>query len=927
MARKVVIPYSQKLNILDIFVLSSVLTILGIRIFLELTGYPQIGNGSLHIAHMLWGGLALAASSLYMLLSEKPHRYLSAFVSGIGFGFFIDEIGKFVTSDNNYFFKPTAFLIYVLIVSIWIGVRFVIIRTYGGSFLSPAEWPTRRPLRAAIITYVVFQIISGLVAAAVLLINGADLLGITRSLEDFTFTVTLVLCLIYSIGIWHYYKGRLLLSANTLRIGGLISTVAVYPFTFYEQQFTAAIGCLLTVGMIIGLSEVSIKKLFASIWGKVVSDPFKYLENVSDPKTVDFYKDHNVKLDAYIKNSPYGHFYDTISNQLHSDVRSGYVVHGKYTFWMERQKEWQKAKLMISAASNVRVLLDFENNNHSLDYWFPSPHGKYLIYGTSVNGNEETTLRLMRCEDGADVFETIEFAGFTDQGAICWLDNEKEFIYPRMNGYDKKGPKDKWLLGTKLYKHVLGTDPSDDVCVYDPGSETVMLVPDLADDNNTLFVSVCEDELTHKVYKVDLSTLSATLLNPGTSASCRTMTHKNKVYVVTNNSAEKYCLISADITSLPQSFGEWDELLPESDHVLRDVCIRSEGSIIAHYSDVTQSSVRIYDAYGNQTGRVELGPGCTVGTLYGTNSNKEVIMTYSGYTVPPTIARIVLGGILKSVWQRDALVGDDDIAVDIYEAVSSDGTTIPYSYIALKGKVSRPTIAYGYGGFNIALEPYYLSTQRPWILAGGAYVVMHLRGGSEKGEEWHRMGSMEHKQNTFDDCIAVGEDLIRRGFTTKDQLGVMGGSNGGLLVATVTVQRPDLFRAGAALVPLTDMLEFYKHQVAEFWVHEYGDPRIPEQKTWIEKWSPYHYPLKDEPYPALYYETALHDARVHPFHAFKMVARLEKQVSEWKGPLLLRTKTDTGHQGSNMTKDDTVKGIAEYYAFFANELGLPVPAK
>lgn len=258
-------PYSQKLNILDIFVLSSVLTILGIRIFLEITGYPQIGNGNLHVAHMLWGGLALTGVGLYLLLSEQPHRYLSALVSGVGFGFFIDEVGKFVTSDNNYFFKPSAFLIYIIILSIWIGVRFAVIKVYGGSFLSPAEWPVRRSLRLAIIVYILFQIISGFIAAIVLIFNGADLLGITRSLEDFTFATTLTLCIIYCIGIWHYYRGRLLLSANTLRIGGLLSTVAVYPFTFYEHQFTAAIGCLVTVAMIIGLSEASIKSLFSSL--------------------------------------------------------------------------------------------------------------------------------------------------------------------------------------------------------------------------------------------------------------------------------------------------------------------------------------------------------------------------------------------------------------------------------------------------------------------------------------------------------------------------------------------------------------------------------------------------------------------------------------------------------------------------------------
>lgn len=659
-----------------------------------------------------------------------------------------------------------------------------------------------------------------------------------------------------------------------------------------------------------------------------MKDPYTYLENVDTHKTRDFYARHNTTVDEYLKKTPVYYFSSQIASLLESDVRGGYFRYGERTFWVERKKEWQKPKLMMEYRKEVSVLLDFEKSGRSLDYWFPSPKGTYLLYGTSENGNEQTTLEIVQCADGKKVYESIEFAGFTDQGNICWFDNEKEFIYPRMNGFEQNGPQEKWLLGTKLYRHRLGTDPLTDECVFALDTETVMLIPTLCMDNATLIVAACENELTHSLYSVDLNSLKKRLINPGSNASCSVFIQGESLYVLTNDNAPRYRLLSTHLTDVPRDFTEWDEILPETDVVLSGVCITHDRSILAHYTTVTESSVRRFDSYGNQNAVIPLGSGCTVNSLYVTNHNKDIVISYSGYTTPPVISRILPDNSLQVVWQREALKGDEDLEIKHFEALSADGCKIPYTYIALKNDVKKPVILYGYGGFNIALEPYYLSSQRPWLLAGGAYVVMNLRGGSEKGEKWHTGGSMENKQNTFNDCIAVAEDVIARGLATADTTGVMGGSNGGLLVAAVTIQRPDVFRAGVALVPLTDMLEFYKHQVAEFWVHEYGDPRIPEQRSWIEKWSPYHYQINSNlHYPALYYETALHDARVHPFHAFKMTARLDENVSYWKGPLLLRTKTDTGHQGSNMTKADIAKDIAEYYAFFATELGLQVPTK
>lgn len=655
-------------------------------------------------------------------------------------------------------------------------------------------------------------------------------------------------------------------------------------------------------------------------------DPFFHLENLHLTETVRFYESENKSTDTYFSGAD-SYFVQELLKSSGVSLRGLPRSFGKYRYFVERKAEWKKPKLMVSVGnSEPEVLLDFEENEQALDYWQPSIDGKKLLYGTSVDGNERTTLYVYDVLKRVLIDTPIPFAGYTDQGDICWTTNNS-FIYPRMNGFSKKGPEDGWLLGTKLYHHHIGTDPQDDTLVFGKNSpDTVMMIPTLSSDKSSVYIAVCEDELTHQIHKVSLTDLKSTPLLSNTKAAFCIKAHAGKVYALTNYNAHRYRLLMCDESDLETDFDLWDEVLPETDDILKEYWLHKSGAILAHYSHNVSSRLNVYDAYGNQDAVIHLPKHSIVQAVLCEPTVQSIYYSVSGYTLPTTQYVLTSPNSLPDqLWQRASLDGDEDISVDQIFATSKDGTQIPFFSISKKSlrTDSLPTIIYGYGGFNISLEPSYLSNMRPWILAGGRVVMANLRGGSEFGEKWHKQGSMEYKQNTFDDCIAVAEKLLSDGLCSADKLGVMGGSNGGLLVAGVTIQRPELFRAGAALVPLTDMLEFYKHQVAEFWVHEYGDPRIPEQRSWIEKWSPYHYRIDTtQAYPSLYYETALHDARVHPFHAFKMVSKLKEEVKNWKGPLLLRTMTDTGHQSSNLTKEESARRSAEVYSYFASELGL-----
>ncbi|HEX8365773.1 MAG TPA: prolyl oligopeptidase family serine peptidase [Allosphingosinicella sp.] len=216
--------------------------------------------------------------------------------------------------------------------------------------------------------------------------------------------------------------------------------------------------------------------------------------------------------------------------------------------------------------------------------------------------------------------------------------------------------------------------------------------------------------------------------------------------------------------------------------------------------------------------------------------------------------------------------------VEQLEATSRDGTRIPYFVVRPRGAPmdgSTPTLLYGYGGFQNSLKPNYLGTTgRLWLEQGNAWVVANLRGGGEFGPEWHQTAQGANKQRTWDDYIAVAEDLIRRRLTSPRRLGVIGGSQGGLLVGTAITQRPELFNAAIIQVPLFDMMRYHLLGAGESWIGEYGDPRIPEQRAWIEGYSPYQMLRPGLTYPTPFIHTSTADDRVHPGHGRKAAARL-----------------------------------------------------
>lgn len=294
---------------------------------------------------------------------------------------------------------------------------------------------------------------------------------------------------------------------------------------------------------------------------------------------------------------------------------------------------------------------------------------------------------------------------------------------------------------------------------------------------------------------------------------------------------------------------------------------------------------------------VALPDNATLGIAASSNETDQIMYTVSDFLNPTTLYYTDGSAPPAVLKTSPAYFAPEGMEVEQHEATSKDGTKIPYFIVKPKGMAldgDTATLLTGYGGFQVARLPAYLgSTGKLWVEKGGAYVLANLRGGGEFGPNWHQTAIRENKQRTWDDFIAVGEDLVQRGFTSPEHLGIQGGSQGGLLVGTAFTQRPDLFGAAIVQIPLFDMLRYHLIGRGASWIGEYGDPRIPEQRAWIEGYSPYQKIEAgvDSPAPFLWASTA--DDRTHPAHARKGAAKL-KELGQ---PYYYFEDTTGGHSG------------------------------
>ncbi|MCB0124058.1 MAG: S9 family peptidase, partial [Caldilineaceae bacterium] len=390
-------------------------------------------------------------------------------------------------------------------------------------------------------------------------------------------------------------------------------------------------------------------------------------------------------------------------------------------------------------------------------------------------------------------------------------------------------------------------------------------------------------------------------------------------YFKTDHSAPLGRLIAVDIRE--PAVAQWQERIAESTDTLRSVRYLNR-QFVANYLHDAHSRVQIFDQEGALIRAVDLPGIGTAGGFGGAQDTTETFYSFTSFTTPGVIYRYDLESGESSVFRQPTLRFDPDR----YETKqifypSKDGTEIPMFLCHKKGlelNAETPTYLYAYGGFNIPLTPGFAANILTWMEMGGLFAQPNLRGGGEYGKEWYQAGTLERKQNVFDDFIAAAEWLITNGYTSTPKLVIAGGSNGGLLVGACMTQRPDLFGACLPAVGVLDMLRFHKFTIGWAWVSDYGSPDDPEQFQTLLDYSPYHNLKPGTHYPATLITTGDHDDRVFPAHSFKFAAALQ-YAQGGNAPTLIRIETKAGH-GAGKPTSKLIAEAADKWAFVVDAL-------
>jgi len=669
------------------------------------------------------------------------------------------------------------------------------------------------------------------------------------------------------------------------------------------------------------------------VQGTTIVDPYRYLEDGKNPETQKFVEDELAYTRSVLDPLP-GR--DKLHQRLADLMAIGTLgtpqVGGPWIFYTRRDVGQNQPVLYVrnGLRGEDRALVDVNKMSKdaliALDWWYPSHDGKYVTYGTSPNGSEESTLRVVETATGKELSEAIERTRFS---SIAWLKDDSGFYYTR---HPKKGevPAGEEVYYSKVFFHVLGSDPAKDPLIFGEGRKP-QDVPGvtLSEDDRWLLIPVFQGWAKTELYLKDRkSDAPPVTVVAGKDFIYNGQVYKDKLYIHTNEGAPRFRVFVTEAAK-PQR-ENWKELIPESDAVLTEADIFG-GRMVANYEQNAHSLLKVLPLAGGAA--VEI-PMPTIGSITGLGGDYDTTNAFFGfhsYTVPPSIYHFDLKNVPQSgtapaatlMRKVEAPVDPSKYEVEQVWFNSKDGTKVPMFLVHQKGLKktgNTPTLLSGYGGFNISRTPVFNRSVYIFLEHGGIYADVQLRGGAEFGEEWHRAGMLENKQNVFDDFIAAAEYLIKEKYTDREHLAISGGSNGGLLVGAAMTQRPDLYRAVICAVPLLDMIRYQNFQIAKLWIPEYGSSEDPKQFQWLYAYSPYHHVKDGTKYPAVMFMTADTDTRVDPMHAKKMAARMQA-ANGGDRPILLRIETKAGHgQGKPVSKQ--VEEQTDVYTFLFWQLGI-----
>jgi len=649
-----------------------------------------------------------------------------------------------------------------------------------------------------------------------------------------------------------------------------------------------------------------------------IADPYRWLEDRGSPETREWINSQNEYTEAIIGSLPEREKRRQRLTELMRIDSVGMPLVRKGRYFFMRRKATQDLSVIYmrkGLEGKDEVLMDphpmSPDQTTSVGIWGVSEDGSMLAYGVRHGGQDESEVRFLDVDRRQDLPDRLPKARYF---GLSLRPDKKGFYYSR---HDADGPR--------VYYREMGADPASDMEVFGKGYGADKIIDvDLSEDGQYLLITVFYGSAGQKteVYYQDVAKRGRIVpVVNDIDASFTGRVAGEHLFLHTNWDAPRGRIFRVDLKNPKRE--HWDEVIPESDAVIEGFSIAG-GKLFVNFLQDVSSRVKIFEANGRHVGEMAFPAIGTASAISGRWTSNEAFFSFSSFHIPTIIYRYDVEKESRDVWSRlEVPMNSDAFEVKQVLCKSKDGTKVPMFLVHGRGVKldgTNPTVLTGYGGFKASLTPAFSARGALWVESGGVFAIANLRGGGEFGEDWHRAGMLENKQNVFDDFLAAAEWLIENGYTRPSKLAISGGSNGGLLVGAALTQRPELFQAVVCSYPLLDMVRYHKFLVAEFWVPEYGSSEDPEQFKFIYSYSPYHRVKKATKYPAVLFITGDGDTRVAPLHARKMAALLQRASGSDK-PVLLRYHTKAGHSGGQPLREQ-IEDMTDELSFLFWQLGV-----
>src|SRR5688572_17846227 len=663
-----------------------------------------------------------------------------------------------------------------------------------------------------------------------------------------------------------------------------------------------------------------------------VADPYRWMEDLDSPEVAAWVAAQNAVTYAHLEVLPLrAHFKERLTKLWDYPRTSLPAIENGRLFYARNSGLQTQAPIYVRAGifDPPELVLDpnqlSPDGSTSVSQFAPSPDARYLAYAVAQGGADWETVRVRNVSTGVDLGDELSWVRFSE---ISWTHDSKGFFYSRYPEPPSNKVLEAALAGQAVYYHRLGSPQPDDVLIYRRQDHPSWIVnAQVSDDGRYVWLTTHRGaDNNNQLHFIDLGSPGS----PAVTATIRPIietidaefapigSYQSRVYLRSDKDAPNRRVIAIDLEH-PEA---WKVVVPEQAQPIEHARLAG-GRIVVHYLVDVRSRLQVFGLDGQPLGELTLPGVGAVSEVYGRADLYEVWCLFSSPLMPATVYRYDLDS-RKSVAFEPAPPPIDTRQFETHAmfATSKDGTRVPF-FLTAKKDVRRdgvnPVMLFGYGGFSISLLPGYRADVPAWLELGGIFVTVNLRGGAEYGEAWHKAGYLDRKQNVFDDFIAVAEHLVREKFTSPGRLGMMGGSNGGLLVGAVMEQRPDLFAVAMPAVGVMDMLRYDRFTGGRLWATEYGSSSDPKQFAYLIKYSPLHNLKPGACYPATLVTTADHDDRVVPSHSFKFTAALQ-EAQGCDRPVLIRVEIHGSH-GYRPT-DRLIAERADQWAFAAAHLGI-----